>query len=280
MDPRAENHDSLDFDELPIVQAVTDHDLARVADLLDADPALVHVRFGTENNGLLYIAAFDGDEKLTTLLIQRGADVNAQSADGRTPLFWAAQQGHPEVTGMLLQDGADPGIRDCEGATPLLNASVAVGRKPEVVELLLRHGARLDLLSAIIMGKHDYVRERLSANPRAIQEEALPNDLLGQAIFAQSVELVALLLAHGADPNGVDRLHKHPPLCFACGGYPKDIPVEIVRLLLEHGADPNAKCSDGRRVLQVAKRAAKSPHLEVKQNEIIAILRAHGAKGK
>jgi ankyrin repeat protein len=130
------------------------------------------------------------------------------------------------------------------------------------------------------MGKHDYFRATLSANPKALQEEALPNDLLGQAIFAQSADLVALLLAHGADPNGVDRLYKHPPLCFACGGYPKDIPVEIVRLLLEHGADPNATCSDGRRVLQVAKRAARSPHLQAKQNEIVAILQAHGATGK
>jgi ankyrin repeat protein len=270
----------MQYEDVAIVQAVRDHDLARVAEVLDVDPPLVHIRFGAENNGLLYIAAHDGDEKLATLLIQRGADVNARSADGRTPMHWAAMQGNPEVTDVLLQHGADAETKDCEGCTPLFCASVPVGRKPAVVELLLRHGARLDLLSAIIMGKHDYVRQTLSANPTAIQEETFPNDLLKQAILVPSAELVTLLLVHGADPNGVDRHYKHAPLCFACGGYPKDIPVEIVRLLLQHGADPNAKCSDGRCVRQVAKRAAKSPHLETKQNEIIAILRAHGAKGK
>ena len=270
----------MQYEHTEIVQAVEGHDLPRVAELLDADPTRVHVRFGVENHGLLYIAAHDGEAKLATLLIQRGADVNARSADGRTPLHWAAMQGNPEVTDLLLRHGADAEAKDCEGCTPLFCASVPVGRKPEVVELLLRHGGRLDLLSALIMGKYDYVRQTLSANPTAIQEETFPNDLLAQAIFASSAELVALLLAHGADPNGVDRLYKQPPLCLACGGYPKDIPVEIVRLLLKNGADPNAKCLDGRRVLQVAKRAAKSPHLQAKQNEIVTILRAHGAKGK
>jgi ankyrin repeat protein len=42
-----------------------------------------------------------GDSETVALLINKGADVNARSVDGRTPLDIASQQDHQEVVLLL-----------------------------------------------------------------------------------------------------------------------------------------------------------------------------------
>jgi tankyrase len=59
-------------------------------------------------------AAWDADAVL--LLIRAGANLNAQSKKGYTPLINCAE---PEVARVLLAHGADPSIRDADGKTAL-----------------------------------------------------------------------------------------------------------------------------------------------------------------
>jgi ankyrin repeat protein len=52
------------------------------------------------------------------LLLDRGADVDAQRRDGMTALHTAAYRGHLRVIRRLLERGANPTIRAREAAGP------------------------------------------------------------------------------------------------------------------------------------------------------------------
>ena len=60
------------------------------------------------NWGALHYAVFNGHDKLARELIARGAEVNARSPNGSTPLMLAAREGREELTKVLLESGADP----------------------------------------------------------------------------------------------------------------------------------------------------------------------------
>ena len=107
--------------------------LERVAEQLDAVPTLVEKRFPELDCGetagrrlllqgatLLHVAAEFGDAEAATLLLDRGADVNARATvdsagvGGQTPIFHAASQNGDwgfRVAQVLLERGADPAVR-------------------------------------------------------------------------------------------------------------------------------------------------------------------------
>jgi len=54
------------------------------------------------------------------LLLERGADVNAQTRSGKiSSLHRAAYSGHAAVVKLLIKYGADPRLCDSDGQTPL-----------------------------------------------------------------------------------------------------------------------------------------------------------------
>lgn len=60
------------------------------------------------NWGALHYAVFNGHTRLASDLIARGAEVNARSPNGSTPLMLAAREGREDLTKVLLESGADP----------------------------------------------------------------------------------------------------------------------------------------------------------------------------
>ena len=85
-------------------------------------------------------AVQNGLTDMVRQLIALGADVNASSDDGMTPLHWAAYYGHADVALVLIHSGANVNARDkYVFETPLHVA--AKGGHAAVVRVLVASGA-------------------------------------------------------------------------------------------------------------------------------------------
>src|SRR5205807_444799 len=88
----------------------------------------------------LIMAVMNKDAESVRLLIDNGANVNQQSADGDTALKWAAAEGNLPIVEMLLDRGANVNCRDWFGMTPLMEAVSPLAKdsagRADVVKLL------------------------------------------------------------------------------------------------------------------------------------------------
>jgi ankyrin repeat protein len=165
-----------------------------------------------EGRTALHSAAMQpAGSSIVQLLLETSADVNARTNTGQTPLFEAAAASL-ESARLLLEKGADANAKTGTGITPLMNVRVDGG-----VALLVSHGADVNAI-----GKK---------GETAVASAAEHGDL----------EAVRLLLEKGADVNVPD-YRGYTPLMLAAH-YDRDA-VEIVKLLLAHGADPAASGED------------------------------------
>ena len=144
--------------------------------------------------------------------------------DGRTALYFAVSAADAALVQTLLDKGADPNGRGREDSWAPIHAAANVGL-PEIAELLISRGAKVDLSSIGV--------------PPPIQI----------AVGHDNNEVVALLLKHGADVNSVSQYGGGSLLHTAATHSDNR---ELVELLLKHGAIPNARDSDGRTPLHIA----------------------------
>ncbi|CAK9099615.1 unnamed protein product [Durusdinium trenchii] len=118
-----------------LVNACTE-DASRVQELLSerADPNMADV----QSRWPLTQAAFAGDSRVVSVLLEARADPNLPS-EGDRAIHFSAWQGDKTVTGLLLRSSADVEATDSNGCTPLCGA--ALKGHVAVVELLLANGA-------------------------------------------------------------------------------------------------------------------------------------------
>ncbi len=145
---------------------------------------------------MLHTAVLANEPEIAALLLERGADPGADDEFGDTPLHKAATYARPALVAMLLKAGADPNARNRMNRTPLhvlgkmaahegpdrrgevarkllgamAEARATDGRRntplhyaagggcPEVVDLLLKHGADPRAKSAADLGPADHAR--------------------------------------------------------------------------------------------------------------------------
>ena len=109
--------------------------------LLAANPALVHVR-DPDGSTPLHCAAWKGHVAVVQLLLEHGAEVNAQNQNGHwgtTPLHAAAHGNQKAVAEVLLAHGADTRAVNLNGRTPLAETDIHNARA--VARLLEGHAA-------------------------------------------------------------------------------------------------------------------------------------------
>ena len=202
----------------------------------------------------LHFAARQGDIESTRLLIAAGGDVNAITADGKAPLELAVYNGNYELASVLIDSKANVNHADAEGFTPLFWAvdrrnmetnpgmpwMVTLDPLP-LIKKLLESGANPN---AFVDNIPTSRRSSLNLTPRTTFATAL-----GRAAFSADMELVRLLLSHGADPN-IASSKNETALMQAAGyawidGYSKQWKtnverLEVVKLLVELGGNVNA----------------------------------------
>lgn len=112
---------------------------------LIAKKANVNIVNKYENRTPLHIAV---DASIISLLIQAGANVNAQDINDKTPLHHKVHMGHFNAVKILLANKADVNIKNKNGYTPLYNAAtsscIARDRRHEMIDLLLNAGAKVE----------------------------------------------------------------------------------------------------------------------------------------
>lgn len=116
----------------------------RVQEQVEKDPALVNA-YSHDGWTALHLASFFGHKEVASLLLARGADVNARSKSTRfakenTPLHAAAANRQVGVAEILIAHGADVNAKDGSGYTPL--ALAANSRNDLLVVILLEKGAQ------------------------------------------------------------------------------------------------------------------------------------------
>jgi len=126
--------------ELDIFDAASVGRTARVAKLLDADPALLNA-YSADGFFPLGLAAFFGHPDTVRLLLARGADVHQVARNPmRVQALHAAVGGRsPEAVRLVVEAGAPVNAKQQDGWTPLQAA--AHQKNAELTRYLLAHGA-------------------------------------------------------------------------------------------------------------------------------------------
>ena len=88
------------------------------------------------------MAARDGNSSIVRLLLEAGADPSSANDRGASGLHYSVMFNSVENARLLLEAGAQLEAQTMDGATPLCIAvSPACSYDPEVIDLLLKHGA-------------------------------------------------------------------------------------------------------------------------------------------
>lgn len=178
--------------------------------------------------------------EILSILLDRGAKLDARDAHGRTPLFVAVAHKHLEAAALLLERGANPNRATGNGSTPLLSA-VTCGAL-ELVELLVERGADLNVRD--VEGRTALaVAKELGWVPTASllaahgATDAPPPPTMGirQAAAEGNLQAVVSWLHHDMHRIPGAPSLEEDLLFVACNGY-----AEVARMLLDHGADVNA----------------------------------------
>jgi ankyrin repeat protein len=162
---------------LDVFEAATAGDASRVAALVDADRSQANA-VARDGYSPLGLASFFKRRDVVKVLLERGAKPSLPSRDqGFTPLHSAvatdAGEATVEIVRLLLETGADPNAKSHEGGTPLHSA--AFTGDLEIAELLLAYGADPNATDPKSLTPLDIARDRRNVEVAALLHHAVAN---------------------------------------------------------------------------------------------------------
>lgn len=214
---------------------------------------------GTTGMTLLHQASGNGKCSTINLLLQHGAQINAEDCNSMRPLVLALSMGKEDAAVFLIETGAR-----ITNPIPSYHSNLLMGAAylncAKVLQCLLLRG-------------------ETEANTSMIGFTRLH-----AAVSSGSFEAVLFLLDYGFDMEGQDRENGWTPLMYACSCVTEDIairklwswfvrsePATIVALLLERGADVNSIAPQGKVTpLRLA--------IYCKNFDVLALLLKYGVK--
>ena len=177
--------------------------------ILAARPEVVSER-DADGATALHHAAERGNLELARAICDGGADLDALDRFGETPLAKALHAGPWKPAPAM-----------------------------DVVELLRGRGATVDFCALAALGEEGALAERLDAGGQDVDEcDANGRSALFVACRNNRLGVVRLLLGRGADANAAAEDGQTPLFTACLHMLSQECDVEIVRLLLAHGARP------------------------------------------
>ena len=170
------------FERIDYWDAVKEGNIPKIENYMKKSEIDVNAKDVLKNTPLHY-AILNQDSDLIKFLIKNGADVNAKNAYGKTVLHTALERKSIHLVELLLRNGANVNLEKFSGERPL---DIAVEMKnKDVVGILLKNGALVN-----------HPKEYTSA--------------LHRAVGTGNVEIVEMLLEHGAECMQKDKTGKTP----------------------------------------------------------------------
>jgi hypothetical protein len=228
---------------------------------------------------------FDAHPQLVNLPVDLVAGTLPTYAGGARPLHVAVAAGQLETVRLLIARGADLDALN-GGGRSALHDSLEHGRR-EITDALLSAGATVDVFSAAQLGDGKRLKLLLEQDPALVHDMSTELPLLGWLSYAGNVELLPVLVEHGAkldafaglrpaascnhwrfveavldlgvNPDEPASEQRRTALHFAAQMSFSGDSSETVRVLLGRGADPRALDASGQTPLDLARHGALDP---------------------
>lgn len=237
-----------------LISAADAGDIGKVLQILNSG-VNVNATFARDDSELsgktaLMAAASRGRANLVSTLIKRGATVDLKHYSGETALMFAADSGDKSTIEALLRAGAN------------VNATVVSPHAGELTPLSITintdHPQRFEIAKLLLAAKAE-------VNPKG-------RFIISPLMHAlEDLEMVQLLIAHGADVNQKNFRGATALMGAAVGRDPA-----VVRFLIEKGADVKARDKDGNTALMGAEHERSMLYAE-ERAEIIQVLKRAAA---
>jgi len=198
---------------------------------------------------------FPGNLEAFGLLLDYGADVNARGKHYKTPLYVAAFFGRMKAVKLLLDRGALVDAKDVSGVTPLHCMMIAGGEKDADIPdaFFMLGNLRITWDKGVFAGQYEEVAELLIKHGAKINLRGNDREtLLHLAVANGNIRIAKLFLEHKAEVNAIDGFRNTPLHYAALFGH-----EEIAKLLLENAAEVDSKNDGGSTALHLAVRDGK-----------------------
>ncbi|XP_034943664.1 putative ankyrin repeat protein RF_0381 [Chelonus insularis] len=168
------------------------------------------------------------------LLLDNGADIEAQGYDRETPLFIALKSNSIEMVEFFLKNKANVHHKNIDGNTSFHVIAQETGVSTTIVKRLLKYGVNVNELNPLDITPFQFACSKWSA------------------------KVIEILINHGGDINWINQ-NGQKALHFAAAGQD----FEIIELLLTKGTCPNDRDYSDRTPLHILCNQLACPRAEV-----------------